>query len=147
MPGAALLLCLVVGISDGDTIKARCDQRAGQPAQNLTIRLAEIDAPEKRQPFGARSREHLARLCFKQIAEVRPSGRDRYGRTVARVACGGADASEEQARAGMAWAFVKYLTDPGIRELEAEARGAGRGLWADSHPVAPWDWRAAQHRG
>jgi micrococcal nuclease len=46
----------------------------------------------------------------------------------------------------MAWAFLKYLTDPGIRELEAEARGVGRGLWADWHPVAPWHWRAGQHR-
>lgn len=142
MPAATLLLCLVVGIADGDTLTARCDGLDGEPAQTLRIRLAEIDAPEKRQPFGARSREHLAQLCHHHRVEVRPRTHDRYGRTVARVACGGVDASAEQVRAGMAWAYTKYLTDTTIRELEDEARAAHRGLWADAEPVAPWEWRA-----
>ena len=40
---AALLLCLVIDISDGDTLTARCD--APQGLHNLKVRLAEIDAP------------------------------------------------------------------------------------------------------
>lgn len=142
MSGAALL-CLVVAISDGDTLKARC----GEPGayEQVTIRLAEIDAPEKRQPYGEASRQALAALCFQQQAAVTPATRDRYGRTVARVACAGQDASAAQVRTGMAWAFTRYLTDPEIARLEAAARAAGVGLWTDPDPVPPWDWRASSH--
>jgi len=77
---------------------------------------------------------------------VKPQTRDRYGRTVARVECGGVDASAEQVRAGMAWAFTRYLTDPGLRDLKAEARSAGRGLWADAQPLPPWEWRGGYRK-
>jgi len=135
----ALLLCLVVGISDGDTLRARCGD-----APEISVRLAEIDAPEKSQPFGQASRQHLAELCFKKRAEVVPKARDRYGRTVARVSCEGTDASAEQVRAGMAWAFTRYLSDPSISRLEGETKESRRGLWADASPVAPWEWRHKQ---
>jgi len=135
----ALLLCLVVGISDGDTLRARCGD-----APEISVRLAEIDAPEKSQPFGQGSRQHLAELCFQKRAEVAPKARDRYGRTVARVSCEGTDASAEQVRAGMAWAFTRYLSDPSISRLEGEAKESRRGLWADASPVAPWEWRHKQ---
>lgn len=134
-----LVLCLVVAITDGDTLKARC----GDPGayEQVTIRLAEIDAPESRQPFGQQSRQHLATLCFQTDATIRPVTTDRYGRTVARVECRGLDASAEQVRAGMAWAFTRYLTDPEIKRLEDAARAAGVGLWQDGAALAPWEWR------
>lgn len=136
---ATTLLCLVVGISDGDTLTARC----GQPGayEQVKVRLAEIDAPEKKQPFGERSRQNLASLCFQKSAEIRQSAKDRYGRTVARVTCAGQDANAAQVGAGLAWAYTKYLTDPAISQLEQRARAAHRGLWADTEPVAPWEWR------
>jgi len=65
MPITAALICLVVGITDGDTLTARCEPQADQPAQTLKIRLAEIDAPEKGQSFGDRSKRHLSDVCFK----------------------------------------------------------------------------------
>lgn len=139
----AVLLCLVVGISDGDTLKARCGE-AGHYEQ-VTIRLAEIDAPEKRQAFGARSKVSLSALCFSRWATISTAATDRYGRRVARVKCQGKDASAEQVRAGMAWAYTKYLTDPEIARLEESARAAGVGLWNDSQtPLAPWEWRKAR---
>lgn len=134
-----LLLCVVVGISDGDTLKARCGPE--DAPQTITVRLAEIDAPEKRQPFGTRSRQHLADVCFQKSAEIRPRTTDRYGRTVARVACEGTDASSEQVRSGMAWSFTRYLTDKRIAQLERDARTAHRGLWTDAEPMPPWEWR------
>lgn len=139
------LLCLVIGISDGDTLKVRCEQQLEQPAQTFTLRLAEIDAPEKGQAFGTRSRANLALLCFGQMATVSMKERDRYGRSVARVTCGSTDANEAQVEAGMAWAYTKYLTDPAILRREVEARAAGRGLWSDVAPVPPWTWRK-EHR-
>ena len=138
----AALLCLVVGISDGDTIKVRCPD---QP--QMVIRLAEIDAPEKAQPFGQRSKELLSALCFKKQAEIRPSTHDRHGRTVARVLCAGTDANATMVRSGMAWAYTRYLTDPQIQAMEVVARRERLGLWADVHPIPPWEWRKSRAKG
>ncbi|MBE7416704.1 MAG: thermonuclease family protein [Ideonella sp.] len=141
--GSALLLCIVVGITDGDTLTARCEA-----AGTLSVRLAEVDAPEHRQPFGDRSKQALAALCFNQRAEVRPiaagGGLDRYGRTVAHVSCNGLDANAEQVRAGMAWVFDRYVNDRSLYRLQDEARASRRGLWRDTGPVPPWEWRRAR---
>ena len=100
MPLAASLLCLVVAISDGDTLTARC----GAPGayQQVKVRIAGIDAPESRQAFGQKSRQHLAQLCFRQRATLQPVDEDSYGRMVAQVRCGGTDVATAQVRAGMA---------------------------------------------
>lgn len=141
----AVVLCLIVGVTDGDTLTARC----GEPGSyaRIQVRLAEIDAPERKQPFGTVSRQHLAALCFEQRAIIKQEKKDRYGRTVGRVTCGDKDASAEQVRAGMAWAYTKYLTDPTIKELEKNARSLGLGLWAGTNPVPPWEWRRGNRHG
>jgi len=138
---AAALACLVVGIADGDTLTVRCEAQVEQPAQTIIVRLAEIDAPERRQAFGERSKQALAAMCFHKPATVKPQTRDRYGRTVARIDCDGTDANAEPVRAGMAWASTKYLTDPQIKAIEDDARAERRGLWADREPLPPWEWR------
>ena len=61
MLAGLILACMVIGIADGDTLSARGETPAG--TANIKIRLAEIDAPEKGQAFGNRSRQHLADLC------------------------------------------------------------------------------------
>jgi len=139
---AATLACSVIGIADGDTLTARCEMSSG--LENVKIRLAEIDAPEKAQAFGTRSRQNLAALCFKKAAIVKSLGADRYGRTIARVECNGTDASAEQVRVGMAWVFDRYATDNLLYTLQDEARNERRGLWSDIEPMAPWEWRKAQ---
>jgi micrococcal nuclease len=65
---------------------------------------------------------------------------------VAHVHCDGVDANTAQVRAGMAWAFTRYLKDAAIAEAERMARNDRRGLWADQHPVAPWVWREARRQ-
>ena len=143
MPIAAVaLVCVVVAVADGDTLTARCETATGQ--ENLKVRLAEIDAPEKRQPFGTRSRQRLAELCFGKHAEVMPQTKDRYLRTVAKVSCDGADASTELVSSGLAWVFDRYVTDRSLYVVQEEARSANRGLWSDPSPVAPWDWRKSK---
>ena len=86
-------------------------------------------------------KQHLAALCFGKSAVVSPRTTDRYRRTVGRMACEGIDASVEQVTAGMAWVFDRYVTERALYAVQDEARGAGRGLWADQSPVAPWEWR------
>ena len=114
------------------------------PYQQVKVRIAAIDAPEKAQPFGQRSRQNLADLCFKVEATITPKTRDRYGRTVADVECRGQDAGQAQVHAGMAWYYVRYGKGyETLAGLEAEARQEQRGLWSQ-HAVAPWQWRKSQ---
>lgn len=127
----------VVEIMDGDTVGAlRTDTRG-----YVKIRLAEIDAPEKSQPFGNQSKKSLSDLVFSKIVRVSVQTTDRYGRLVARLYTGETDVSAAQLRAGMAWVYTRYSRDPKLPAFEAEARAARRGLWSDAHPVAPWDYR------
>ena len=136
---AELLACIVIAVADGDSLRARCDD-AGASVQ-VSVRLAEIDAPERGQAFGRRSRQHLATLCQGQHATVRPQTRDRYGRTVARVECDGIDASTAQVQAGMAWVFDRYVIDRFLYALQNQARNQRLGLWVDGEPIPPWVWR------
>ncbi len=94
---ANTFLATVVGIADGDTLTVLNNER-----QEIKIRLAEIDAPEKHQAFGTRSKQSLSDLCFGKQAEIIPQVKDRYKRTVARVKCSGVDANTEQVKRGMA---------------------------------------------
>ena len=141
---AALLVCFVIGVSDGDTLTARFDMPRGTAIIN--VRLAEVDAPEKGQPWGGRSRQHLRVLCLKKPAELASASIDPYGRTGARVSCAGVDANDEQVRAGMAWVFDRYASDLRLFVTQSDARSARVGLWSDSRPIAPWQWRAGRRR-
>lgn len=125
----------VIGIADGDTLTVLADTTPHK------VRLAEIDAPEKKQAFGERAKLSLSSLCFNTQAVVSPGKTDRYGRTVARVSCAGTDASLYQVQHGLAWAYTAYLTDPAIATAEQAARNAGAGLWMDADPIQPWLYR------
>lgn len=137
---AETLVGRVVSVADGDTLTLL---DAGR--RQHKIRLAQIDAPEKNQAFGQRSRESLAALCAGRAAEVLNEGKDRYGRVVGRVLCARVDANSEQVRRGMAWVFDRYApASSPLYRLQAEARVARQGLWYDAQPTAPWTWRAAR---
>lgn len=127
----------VVEVMDGDTVGAlRTDTRA-----HVKIRLAEIDAPEKSQPFGNQSKKSLSELVFGKVIRVDVADTDRYGRLVARLYDGKTDVNAEQVRRGMAWVYRRYNRDPAFPPLETAARAAKRGLWADAERLAPWDYR------
>lgn len=127
----------VVKVIDGDTLVVQ------DPAgKRHGVRLADIDAPEPRQPFFVESARSLAALCHRKKAEVEWSERDRRKRAIGYVTCAGKDANAEQLRRGMAWASPK-ATRPtsGSYELETYARLRRIGLWADEKAVAPWEFR------
>jgi endonuclease YncB( thermonuclease family) len=125
----------VVKVSDGDTLTLLVERK------QVKVRLIEIDAPESKQAFGARSRQSLGEMCAGQQATVRYSQQDKYGRVLGRVQCQGLDANAEQVRRGMAWVYDRYVTDRSLYALQNDARAAHLGLWADKRPTAPWDWR------
>ena len=126
----------VVGVADGDTITVLTDGR-----ESIRIRLAEIDAPEKSQAFGQRSKQSLSDMVFGKAVRVEQQDVDRYGRVVGRVFVGGTDVSAEQVRQGMAWVYRQYLRDTTLLNVEQEARAARRGLWSDLNPMPPWEYR------
>lgn len=127
--------CRVVAVTDGDTLGVRCAQRT------LKVRIAEIDAPERRQPFGTRARQHLSDVCFGREALVEVRETDRYGRAVAQVSCDRVDAAQAMVRDGFAWRYERYSRSALLGRLQEEARTARRGLWAADSSVAPWEWR------
>lgn len=125
----------IVGVTDGDTLTVLHD------LEQIKVRLAEIDTPEKAQPFGQRAKQSLSDLCFNKQARIEDKGHDRYGRTIGRVWCAGVDANAMQVQRGMAWVYDRYVTDRSLYSLQNDARAARRGLWADADPVQPWVWR------
>jgi endonuclease YncB( thermonuclease family) len=126
---------MVVGIADGDTLRVLVDRH------EVVIRLDQIDAPEKGQAFGQRSRESLADLAFEKTVRVIDHGRDRYGRTIGTIFVDDVNINDEQVRRGMAWVFVRYVREPRLFEIERVAREEKRGLWVDRDPIPPWEWR------
>ena len=128
----------VVEVGAGDTLTiVDADKR------RHVVRLADIDAPETAQRFGAQSRQSLAALCAGKTAQAQDRGTDADGRTLGWVMCAGINANGEQVRRGMAW-VNPHTASPtsALYALEGDARLARRGLWRDRRPVAPWVWRA-----
>src|SRR5213594_2988209 len=127
----------VVGITDGDTISVMHNGRAEK------IRLHGIDCPEKAQPFGTKAKQFTSAMVFGKMVRVLTHGRDRYGRTVGDVILpDGANMNQALVKVGLAWWYRQYAPHDGTLErLEAEARAAKRGLWADPDPIPPWSWR------
>lgn len=149
----------VVGVSDGDTITV-----LDAAHEQHRIRLSGIDAPEKSQAFGQRSKQNLSRLVFDREVDVKWTKKDRYSRTVGKVmvaelSCRAAtcpkelDAGHAQVSDGLAWWYRQYAKEqePGdahrYEQSELEARARRIGLWADPQPMPPWDWRKSnKHR-
>ena len=128
----------VVGITDGDTITV-----LDGDFREHTIRLAEIDAPERRQPWGERSKQSLSDLVFNQTVEIEQTDTDRYGRIVGQVITDDRNINREMVAIGAAWAFREYLIDETLLEVERDARRQRIGLWSmpPSDQVEPWRWR------
>lgn len=126
----------VIRVLDGDTIEVLQDKKP------VRIRLANIDAPEKKQAFGRWSANQLKALLAGQSVTVSYTQTDRYGRIIGRVfTTNGTDASRFMVQSGAAWVYERYNTDKLLPALQREAQEQKRGLWADSNPVPPWEWR------
>ncbi|WP_412478507.1 thermonuclease family protein [Azonexus sp. IMCC34839] len=132
----------VTDIADGDTLTILDSSK-----RQVKVRLAGIDAPEKGQPFGNRSKNNLADLVFNKTIMVEAEKQDRYGRTIGKVFHSGKDINLLQVRAGLAWWYEKYRKEQSpadqrlYQDAEQQARAQRVGLWSDPAPVAPWDFR------
>lgn len=127
----------MVKIKDGDSVVLLIDN------QEVNVRLAHIDAPEKKQAFGQKSRQYLAQLCFQKKVFLKGElTHDRYGRLIAElVLSNGENVNKKMIKEGYAWHFKKYSKDRDYDDLERWARARKLQIWSEKNPVSPWDWR------
>ncbi len=126
----------VIGIKDGDTIEVLYQ------GKSETIRLLDIDCPEKKQAFGQKAKQFTSDLCFgKEVRIERNEKPDRYQRTLATVFVGKININEALVSAGLAWHFKQYSNNKTLARLESIAIKKKVGLWADHNPNPPWDYR------
>ena len=139
---AATLQGKVISVADGDTITVL----DGNKTQHK-IRLQGIDAPEKAQAFGHKSKQSLNQLVHSKMVTVEFEKKDKYGRTVGKVLLNGTDVCLEQIKLGMAWHYKQYQSEQSKedREIYAQAEQLAKsqaiGLWRDKNPMSPWDFR------
>jgi micrococcal nuclease len=137
----------VVGIRTGDTLSVL---RSGRVVQ---VRLYGIACPGLRQAFGTQARQATRDVAFRQtvavvVDAVVADAADRRGRLTAAVQLpDGRDLSQALVQAGYAWHDTQYAPDDKrLAQLEAEAKAAQRGLWADANPIPPWEWDQRQRQ-
>jgi len=129
----------VVAVKDGDTFIIL------ENKQQVTVRLSDIDCPEKKQPFGTRAKQFASDLCFGKLVTVRGAGKhDRYGRLLGEVFVGDTSINKELVRNGLAWHFTRYSSDQTYADLELSAREKKLGLWSEPDAKPPWKWRDHQ---
>lgn len=130
----------VLAVHDGDSLVVV--DRNGTPHQ---VRLADIDAPENDQPYGAAAKRYLTDLVFRNQVEVHVLRVDQYGRQIAYVIRDGKHINASMLNAGLAWWSTLYGQDKRLIEFARVARQERRGLWgADEIPVPPWAWRKGE---
>jgi endonuclease YncB( thermonuclease family) len=128
-----------VGVHDGESLTAL---RPGNV--QVKVRLRGIDAPERGQPFSDAAKRALSALAFGKRVQVRPTGKDRYGRTLADVFAAEEWVNLRLVEGGHAWRFDRHSQSAPLGAAQGRARKARRGLWSAKGPVAPWAWRKAK---
>ena len=138
---AEVLLGTVIAVHDGDTITLRTE------TNKKKIRLAGIDAPELKQPYGVESQSALREAVFDKVILVETSRNDKYGRAIGKVILDGQDINLKQIQSGGAWVYRAYLKELSKEdrvfylEAEAQSKAIAAGLWKDSNAIEPWIWR------
>lgn len=133
---AASVSARVIAVVDGDTIKVLITER------EVTIRVANIDAPEKCQPFGLQASAAMTELVLNSNVRVDFKGKDVYGRTIADVVMSNnQDLGVSLIDRGVAWVYRKYSDNEILIQSEQNARRFHVGLWGTTNPEPPWHWR------
>lgn len=132
----------VINVADGDTITVLTSNN-----QQIKIRLYGIDCPEGGQAYGKTAKKFTAKLVARKQVQIKQYGTDKYGRTVGIVTIGHTNVNEELIRSGYAWQYRKYCMAPFCSDwlwYEDNAHQEKRGLWKETKPIPPWEWRVGQ---
>lgn len=141
-----LLFCCAVHASDSYTVSYVYDGDTVQlknAEEKFKLRLTDIDAPERNQPYGLKARRALMKLCQGAHIEVKVeiTGTDKYARQLGKLNCNGTDASYHLVKNGLGWHQGKFSRDPVLKQAAEQARSQQLGLWQDPDPMPPWLWR------
>lgn len=128
----------IIGVKDGDTVEVLDNQN-----KTTILRLAEVDCPEKKQPYGYAAKQFTSNAIYRKTITYLIVDKDRYGRSVAKIYYKNKYLSAELIKNGMGWHYKKYSLSRELAKLEQKARAQKIGLWADANPVYPSDWRKA----
>lgn len=120
---------------DGDTVKINDN------GLEYKLRLTDIDAPERNQAYGLKSRRALMQLCNNASVQVQIMGVDKYQRKLGKLDCNKQDVSFYMLQNGYAWFYHQYSNDSALELAEVEARDNKRGLWNAKQQTPPWVWR------
>ncbi len=144
----------VIAVMDGDTVMVLRGCERVEPeapgtlrrppcggGQKIKVRMANIDAPEKDQTFGQQSRDSLLEMVGKKQAQIDSQAVDQYGRMIGLISVDGRNVNQEQVKRGMAWEYSHYHSDKTYTGLQSDAQQSRRGLWTQTSPQAPWQWR------
>lgn len=128
---------IVVGVKDGDTVVV-LDSLNHQ----TTLRLAEIDCPEKNQPFGTKAKQFTSDQIYRKEIKYVVTDIDRYGRSIAMIYYDDNKyLSAALIKNGLAWHYKRYSISEELANFENSARLQKVGLWYDKNPIEPWEWR------
>lgn len=139
---AELLHGVVQRVADGDTVTVQ-----DATGERHRVRLAGIDAPERKQAFGKASTRNIYHKVFGKKVVVEWHKKDRWGRLIGKVLLNGRDLNYEQVAEGYAWHYKKYAKEQTVEDrskyaaAELSAIKARRGLWQDADAMPPWDFR------
>jgi endonuclease YncB( thermonuclease family) len=127
----------VITVHEGDRLTIHHDGR------KETIHLKDIDCPDLKQPYGKQAKLVTAAFIGNRDVVVRGLKRDKQGRVSAEVLLDdGRNVGHELLKEGLAWWRRSASSDASLEVVEELARASGKGLWADSDPVPPWEWKA-----
>ena len=113
----------VVKIIDGDTYKVLCKKRV------LTVRLANVDAPELKQNFGVNSKEKVETILLGKIVLMDSLGVDKYNRIIVDVRINGKALDSILLVNGWAWHYKKYNSSKVLENYQQKAMQDHLGLW------------------
>lgn len=131
----------VVRVKDGDTIVI-LDSKNKQH----TIRVAAIDCPEKSQPYGKEAKWFVSDEIYRKSVEVDVLKKDRYGRSIANIFYSGKNLSVELLKKGYAWHYKKFSKNRFFQSLEDKSRKNKKGLFKQSNPIEPWEYRRKKRK-
>lgn len=143
LPAGGIVAGELLAVADGDSFTLRAAD-----GQIWQVRIAAIDAPERRQPWSDVARQRLRQRLLGREVRVQAGKFDPYGRVVGTVFVSDEDVGLAQVSDGMAWHFRRYEREqePAARarytRAEATARQSRRGLWRDPDPLPPWVFRS-----
>lgn len=133
----------IFGVHDGDSLRVNTEG-----GRSMRVRLYGVDCPEIGQPYGIQARALTRQLAYGRLLTFESKGKDRYGRTIAKVyLLTRKMLAQELVKAGACWWYKRYAPkDEELKRLEGEAKREKRGLWAERNPIPPWKWRRQKRK-